>query len=145
MKPGPELIEVMREAHAIAVVGLSSNPARPSFGVARYLQSQGYRIIPVNPGEKQVLGERAYPSLDEVPPDIGPVDIVDVFRRSEFVPAIAEQAVHIHARVLWLQEGVAHPEAEAKARAAGLLVIADTCLLKAHGRFVRAATEGKAS
>lgn len=137
MKPRPEILETIRAARTIAVVGLSSKPARPSYGVARYLQSQGYRIIPVNPGERAVLGETAFPSLDAIPAALRPVDIVDVFRRSEFVPEIAEQAIRLGARLLWLQEGVSHAEAEARAREAGLQVVSDACLLKAHGRFIR--------
>lgn len=137
MKPRPEILETIRAARTIAVVGLSSKPARPSYGVARYLQSQGYRIIPVNPGERAVLGKTAFPSLDAIPAALRPVDIVDVFRRSEFVPEIAEQAIRLGARLLWLQEGVSHAEAEARAREAGLQVVSDACLLKAHGRFIR--------
>lgn len=137
MKLRPEVLETLRAAHTIAVVGLSSNPARPSYGVARYLQTQGYRIIPVNPGERAVLGETAFPSLDAIPARLRPVDIVDVFRRSEFVREIAGQAIRLGARLLWLQEGVADAEAEAQARAAGMQVVSDACLLKAHGRFLR--------
>ncbi|MGH9412509.1 MAG: CoA-binding protein [Terriglobales bacterium] len=139
MKPSPEILELISSAHTIAVVGLSSNPARPSYGVARYLQTQGYRIIPVNPREREVLGEAAVASLDAIASEQRPVDIVDVFRRSEFVPEIAEQAIRLGARLLWLQEGVRQEEAEAKARAAGLQVISDICLLKVHGRFIRPA------
>ncbi|MGH9475043.1 MAG: CoA-binding protein [Terriglobales bacterium] len=145
MKPSPEVLAALRQAHTIAVVGLSSNPARPSFGVARYLQSQGYRIVPVNPREQEVLGEQAYPSLEAIPAGLGPIEIVDVFRRSEYVPELAEQAVRMRASVFWLQEGVTHPQAEARARDAGLLVVADTCLLKFHGRYLRPTTENKAS
>ncbi|MGH9487238.1 MAG: CoA-binding protein [Terriglobales bacterium] len=136
MKPSPEILETIRTAHTIAVVGLSSNPARPSFGVARYLQTQGYRIIPVNPREREVLGEPTWPSLDDIPAALRPVEIVDVFRRSEFVPDVANQAIRLGARLLWLQEGVMHKESEDKARAAGLQVLADACLLKVHGRHV---------
>lgn len=137
MKISDDILQAVRGARTIAVVGLSANPARPSFGVARYLQSQGYRIIPVNPAVAAVLGERAYPSLDAIPADQRP-EIVDVFRRSEFVPAIAAAAARLGARLLWLQEGVSHPAAEAAAAAAGLLVVSDACLLKVHSRFVRA-------
>ena len=96
------------------------------------MQSSGYRIIPVNPFETEVLGETAYPELDRVP---GAVDIVDIFRRSEFVPEIVEAAIRIGARVIWMQEGVVHEEAAAKARAAGLEVIMDRCILKEHRRL----------
>ncbi len=121
--------DFLRSARTIAVVGLSSNPLRPSHGVAAYLQAQGYRVIPVNPGETSVLGETAYSRLEDVPL---PVDIVDVFRRSDAVPDIAASAIAVGAKMLWLQEGVTHPAAEAQARAAGLLVASDRCILKAH-------------
>lgn len=132
-----EIEVLLRDARTIAVVGLSSNPARPSHGVARYLQQQGYRILPVNPAEREVLREPAYADLDAAAAAAGPVDIVDVFRRSEFVPDIARAAIRIGARLLWLQEGVSDPEAEAGARAAGLLVVANRCLLKAHVQWRR--------
>ena len=134
-----QIAGILERTRTIAVVGLSSNPARPSFGVASYLQQQGFRIIPVNPAEKEVLGERAYSRLDEIDE---PVDIVDVFRRSEFVPEIADAAIRIKAPVLWLQEGVVHPEAEQHARDAGVAVIADRCLLKEHIRLQRKRTAG---
>ncbi len=123
---------VLRSARTIAVVGLSSKRFRPSFGVAEYMQSSGYRIIPVNPFETEVLGEKAYPELDRVP---GTVDIVDIFRRSEFVPEIVEAAIRIGARAIWMQEGVVHEEATARARAAGLEVVMDRCILKEHRRL----------
>ena len=122
---------VLRSARTIAVVGLSSKRYRPSHGVAEYMQSSGYRIIPVNPFETEVLGETAYPELDRVP---GTVDIVDIFRRSEFVPEIVDAAIRIGARAIWMQEGVVHEEAAAKARAAGLEVVMDRCILKEHRR-----------
>ncbi len=134
-----QIAAVLERARTIAVVGLSSNPARPSFGVASYLQQQGYRILPVNPTEQEVLGERAYARLDDIQE---PVDIVDVFRRSEFVPEIAEAAIRIKAPVLWLQEGVVHPEAEQQAREAGMLVVSDRCLLKEHIRQRRLRSVG---
>ena len=115
----------------IAVVGLSSDPLRPSHGVARYLQRQGYRIIPVNPYEQLVLGERAYPNLREVPV---PVDVVDVFRRPEFVPDVVEEAIAVGARALWLQFGVVHEEAARRAYEAGLAVIMDRCIKIEHAR-----------
>lgn len=135
---------LLRGARTIAVVGLSHDPARPSFGVARYLRQQGYRIIPVNPLETEVLGERSYPDLDAIPPELRPIDIVDVFRRAEHVPGVAEAAVRIGARMLWLQEGVTHAAAEAAAAKAGLLVVADHCLLKAHVRLMAAQRQGDA-
>ena len=124
---------VLRSARTIAVVGLSSKRFRPSFGVAEYMQSSGYRIIPVNPFETEVLGEKAYPELDRVP---GAIDIVDIFRRSEFVPDIVDAAIRIGARAIWMQEGVVHEEAAAKARAAGLEVVMDRCILKEHRRML---------
>jgi predicted CoA-binding protein len=114
-------------------VGLSPKPFRASYGVAEYLQSVGYRIIPVNPNVSQVLGEKAYASLEEIPEK---VDLVDVFRRSEAVPEIVDAAIRIGARAVWMQEGVAHEEAAAKARRAGLLVVMDTCILKDHHRLL---------
>ena len=134
-----QIAAALERARTIAVVGLSSNPARPSFGVASYLQQQGYRILPVNPTEQEVLGERAYARLDDIQE---PVDIVDVFRRSEYVPEIAEAAIRIKAPMLWLQEGVVHPEAEQQAREAGLLVVSDRCLLKEHIRLRRLRSVG---
>ena len=125
---------LLREAKTIAVVGLSGNPERSSYGVAQYLQKHGYRIIPVNPAETEVLGEKSYASLKDVPEQI---DIVDVFRRSEFVPEIAEQAIEIGARALWLQMGVIHEEAVRKAQAAGLTVVMDQCIAVDHNLLVR--------
>lgn len=123
--------DLLTESKVIAVVGLSSKTHRPSFGVAHYMQSAGYRIIPVNPNEKEVLGERSYSSLEEVPVQ---VDIVDIFRRSEYVPPVVESAIAIGAKAVWMQEGVVHEEAAEKARAAGLLVVMDRCLLKDHAK-----------
>jgi predicted CoA-binding protein len=127
------IASVLRSARTIAVIGLSSKRYRPSHGVAEYMQSAGYRIIPVNPFETEVLGEHAYPELDRVP---GTVDIVDIFRRSEFVPEIVEAAIRIGARAIWMQEGVVHEDAAAKARAAGLEVVMDRCILKEHRRLL---------
>lgn len=135
------VVDILTCARTIAVVGLSSNPARPSFGVARYLQQQGYRIVPVNPREREVLGEPAYGDLGEAAAAVGAIEIVDVFRRAEHVPAVAAAAIAIGARLLWLQEGVAHAEAEAAARAAGLQVVSSRCLLKQHARLTVAARE----
>lgn len=121
--------EILRTSRTIAVVGLSSKPQRPSHGVSRYMQSAGYRIIPVNPSETEVLGEKAYARLEDIPER---VDIVDVFRRSDAVPAIVDEAIRIGARGVWMQEGVIHPEAAEKARRAGMFVIMNTCILKEH-------------
>lgn len=125
------LRDLLSRSKVIAVVGLSSKPHRPSYGVARYLQSAGYRIIPVNPNEKEVLGERCFPRLEEVPVR---VDIVDIFRRAEYVPPIVESAIAIGAAAVWMQEGIVHEEAAARARQAGLEVVMDRCLLKEHAR-----------
>jgi uncharacterized protein len=124
---------LLRNAKTIAVVGLSNRRSRPSYGVSEYMQSQGYRIIPVNPNETEVLGEKVYSSLDEVPVH---VDIVDVFRRSECVPEIVEAAIRIGAGGVWMQEGVVHEDAAAKARAAGLDVVMDRCILKEHRKIL---------
>lgn len=124
---------LLRSAKTIAVVGLSSRRTRPSYGVSEYMQSKGYRIIPVNPNETEVLGEKAWPSLDAVPERI---DIVDVFRRSECVPEIVDAAIRIGAKGIWLQEGVIHDAAANKARAAGLEVVMDRCILKEHRKML---------
>ncbi len=125
--------EILRSAHTIAVIGLSSKRYRPSFGVAEYLQAAGYRVIPVNPFEEAVLGEKAYADLAQV---CVRIDIVDIFRRPEFVPEIVETAIRQGARAIWMQEGVVHEEAAAKARAAGLAVVMDRCILKEHRRML---------
>src|SRR5580700_647480 len=118
--------DLLRNSRVIAVVGLSSKRARPSYGVAEYMKLQGYRIIPVYPNESQVLGEKSYARLEDVPEH---VDIVDIFRRSEFVPEIVEAAIRIGARGVWMQEGVIHAEAAERARSAGLFVIMNACIL----------------
>lgn len=128
----PEIADVLENSRTIAVVGLSAKTHRPSHGVTDYMQRQGYRIIPVNPNESEILGEKAYPDLDSVP---NQVDIVNVFRRSEFVPEIVDAAISVGAKCLWLQEEVIHVEAAAKAEAAGLLVIMDRCILKEHRKL----------
>ena len=130
-----EIRDLFTSATTIAVVGLSSKRNRPSFGVARFLQSAGYRIIPVNPNETEIHGEKAYASLDEIPKDIR-VDIVDIFRRPEEVPEVVEAAIRIGARAVWMQEGVVHEAAAARARKAGLLVVLDHCILKEHRRLM---------
>jgi predicted CoA-binding protein len=121
--------ELLKTSRTIAVVGLSNKRFRPSHGVAEYMQRNGYRIIPVNPFEQAVLGEKCYPDLDSVRER---VDIVDIFRRAEFVPEIVEAAIRIGARAVWMQEGVVHEEAAARAAAAGLAVVMDRCILKDH-------------
>ncbi len=126
-----ELKQLLQNTRTIAVVGLSEKPDRPSHHVAAYLQSVGFRVIPVNPSVLSILGERSYPTLYDIPE---PVDMVDVFRRSDAVPAIAQEAIAIGAKSLWLQEGVIHEEAAAMAKAAGLQVVMDRCILKEHER-----------
>lgn len=130
----PEVVALLKSARTIAVVGLSSNPERPSYGVARYLQQRGYRVVPVNPRESAVLGEPSFASLQEAAAKAA-IEVVDVFRRSEYVPEVARAAVAAGAQLLWLQEGITNPAAEAEARAAGLLVVANRCLLKEISRL----------
>ena len=129
------ICEILDSARTIAVVGLSGKRYRPSHGVAEYLKRAGYRIIPVNPHETEILGEKCYPDLDSVPCQI---DIVDIFRRSEFVPEIVEAAIRKGARGVWMQEGVIHEEAARRAGEAGLAVAMDRCILKDHRRMGRA-------
>lgn len=124
--------EILNTYRTIAVVGLSSHTWRPSYSVSRYMQSNGYRIIPVNPRETEVLGEPSYPSLDDVPESF---EIVDIFRRPEYVPDIVEAAIRRNARVVWMQEGIVHEAAAELARQAGLEVIMDRCILKDHMRY----------
>src|SRR5579872_3924875 len=126
---GDSITQILKSSRTIAVVGLSSRRFRPSFGVSEYMQSAGYRVIPVNPGETEVLGEKSYSRLEDIPE---PVDIVDIFRRSEFVPEIVESAIRIGARAVWMQEGVMHADAAESARRAGLFVIMNCCILKEH-------------
>ena len=121
--------QILTASKIIAVVGLSPTPYRPSHEVASYLKDEGYRIIPVNPKISQTLGEKAYPSLREVPE---PVDIVQIFRRPEHVPAIVEDAIAIGAKVVWMQLGIINEDAAARARAAGLQVVMNTCMAIAH-------------
>jgi uncharacterized protein len=131
------ITSILERYKTLAIVGLSSKPSKPSYGVASYLKARGYRIIPVNPNERSVLGEKAYASLDDVP---GPVEVVVIFRRPEHVPEVVEHAIRKAARVIWMQEGVIHEEAAQRARQAGLEVVQDRCILKEHAkRFV---TEG---
>jgi 16S rRNA U516 pseudouridylate synthase RsuA-like enzyme/predicted CoA-binding protein len=126
------IMGLLRTARTIAVVGLSSKRHRPSNGVSKYMQSAGYRIIPVNPMESEVLGETSYPDLDSVP---DAVDIVNIFRRSEHVPGVVEAAIRKGARAIWMQEGVWHEGAAERARSAGLDVIMDRCILKEHRKL----------
>ena len=123
--------KILEDCRTIAVVGLSSNPGRASHGVAGYMKRSGYTIIPVNPNEQQVLGEKSYPSLADVPVK---VDLVDVFRRSEEAGSVVDEAIKIGAKAVWLQEGVIDHEAARRAQDAGLLVVMDRCWLKDHAR-----------
>ena len=129
-----ELRSILGEAESIAVVGLSAKPHRHSHEVAAYLQARGYRVVPVNPHETEILGERAYPSLLEVPEDVR-IDVVDVFRRAEHAPAIARQAVERGAKVLWLQQGIVNDEARRIAEDGGLVVIMGTCIKRTRRRL----------
>ena len=124
--------EILERYRTIAVVGLSSHPWRASYSVSRYMQNAGYRIIPVNPLETEVLGEKAYPTLDDVPE---PFEIVDIFRRPEYVPDIVEASIRRGARVIWMQLGVINEAAAARGRAAGLEVVMDRCILQDHVQY----------
>jgi uncharacterized protein len=137
MAAGPDAIaKILEKYKTIAVVGLSSNPMRPSYGVTEYMQEAGYRIIPVNPNEREVLGEKSYARLEDVPEKI---EIVNVFRRAEEVAPVVESAIRVGAKVVWMQLGIESEEAAEKALAAGLAVVEDACLLIEHrkraGRF----------
>ncbi|MBO0859073.1 MAG: CoA-binding protein [Chloracidobacterium sp.] len=128
----PEAIKrIFDECETIAIVGLSSNPIRPSYGVARYIQQRGYRIIPINPNEAEVLGEKAYSSLADAPEKI---DLVDIFRRSEEAGEHVDEAIRLGAKAVWLQEGVIDEDAAVRALDAGLMVVMDRCFLKEHMR-----------
>jgi predicted CoA-binding protein len=129
-----QIKELLQRAHTIAVVGLSSSRFRASYGVSQYMQSAGYRIIPVNPNEQEVLGEKSYARLEDVPEKI---DVVDVFRRSEFVPEIVDAAIRVGAHAIWMQDGVVDQAAAQRARDAGLFVVMDDCILREHRRLMR--------
>jgi uncharacterized protein len=130
----PDYKEILSTYKKVAVVGLSPDPGKPSNGVAAYLKRVGYQIIPVNPGCSEVFGLKCYPTLADIPEDI---EIVDIFRRSEFVPEVVDQAIAKGAKVIWMQEGVVNEEAAAKARGAGLKVVMDRCILKEHAKLGR--------
>jgi uncharacterized protein len=132
--PSDPIYELLRSSRTIAVVGLSARKFRPSFGVSQYMQAAGYRIIPVNPEIAEVLGEKSYGRLEDIPEK---VDIVDIFRRSEFVPGVVESAIGIGAKAVWMQEGVIHADAAERARRAGLFVVMDLCILKEHAKRFR--------
>jgi predicted CoA-binding protein len=124
-----DLRQILATVHTIAVVGLSPKPDRPSHSVPAYLQAQGYRIIPVNPTITEALGEKAYPSLRDIPDK---VDVVEIFRRSEDVPPVVEDAIAIGAKVIWMQEGIVNEEAARRAEEAGLTVVMDACMRAVH-------------
>ena len=128
------IAEILNKSKTIAVVGLSSNPMRPSHGVSEYLQGAGYRIIPVNPNETEVLGEKSYARLEDVPEKI---EIVDIFRRAEEVAAVVESAIRVGAKAVWMQLGVENDAAAERARAAGLAVVEDSCILIEHRKRLR--------
>jgi predicted CoA-binding protein len=128
------ILEILRKYKNIAVVGLSSNPTRPSYGVTEYMQSAGYRIIPVNPNETEVLGEKSHARLEDVREKI---EIVDIFRRAEEVAAVVQSAIRVGARVVWMQLGVENEAAAEQARAAGLTVVEDSCILIEHRKRLR--------
>lgn len=127
-----EIADILKSARTIAVVGLSPKPERPSYSVSAYMQGEGYKIIPVNPGHSEILGETCYKSLLEVP---GEIDIVDIFRDPSAVPEIVDQAIAKKAKVIWMQEGIVHNEAAEKARDAGLKVVMNKCIYKEHVRL----------
>ena len=126
---GDPIFEILTKYKTIAVVGLSSNPARPSYGVTEYMQSAGYQIVPVNPNETDVLGEPSYASLEDVPQKL---EIVDIFRRPEEVPPVVDAAIRAGAKVVWMQQGIVNEAAAEKARAAGITVVMDACLFIEH-------------
>ena len=125
------IAEILEQHHTIGVVGLSSNPSRPSYGVSEYMQSVGYRIVPVNPNEREVLGEKSYARLDDVPEKL---EIIDIFRRPEEVPGVVDSAIRVGAKVVWMQLGIEHQVSAEKARDAGLVVVMDACVLVEHKR-----------
>ena len=126
--------DILSKYKTVAVVGLSSNPERASHRVASYLKEHGYRIIPVNPRETEVLGEKAYPDLCAVPE---PVEVVDIFREAKAVPRVVAQAMYVGAKAVWMQEGIVHQAAAARARRAGMAVVMDHCMMKEHRRIMR--------
>ncbi|HLM82317.1 MAG TPA: CoA-binding protein [Terriglobales bacterium] len=133
MKPSDPIYELLSRTKTIAVVGLSDSPLRPSYGVAAYMQAAGYKIVPVNPRIAEALGEKSYASLLEMPLEVAEkIDLVDVFRRPEFVDEIVEQAIQLKIPAIWLQEGVINERAAEKARKAGMFVVMDRCVLKEH-------------
>jgi hypothetical protein len=137
----PETIRtILEKTKTIAVLGLSDNPDRPALHVSRYMQQEGYRIIPVHPGAAKALGEKAYPTLDAASAAEGPIDLVNVFRASQYVPEIVKDVMRLKIPYLWLQEGVCHDEAVQWAEADGIRVVMDRCIYKEHARLARTLT-----
>jgi predicted CoA-binding protein len=126
-----QIAKLLKNAKTIAVIGVSDDELKPSYGVALYMQNSGYRIVPINPKIEEALGEKSYPSLTEAA-KVEKIDIVDVFRRPDAVPAIVDEVMALKLPAIWLQETVVHEEAAAKARAAGIFVVMDKCILKEH-------------
>lgn len=134
-KPESEVTEILKDYRVVAVVGLSSDPSRPSYQVAQYLKNHGYRIIPVNPSGQEILGEKCYPSLKDIP---FPVEVVDIFRKVEAIPAIVDEAIAVGAKAVWLQLGLEEPQSAQKARKAGLKVVQNRCMKIEHAALERA-------
>jgi predicted CoA-binding protein len=128
-----EIKAILRNYHVVAVVGLSPKPERPSFQVAQYLKKHGYRIVPVNPGQKEILGEKCYPNLKDIP---FPIEVVDIFRNVEAIPGIVDEAIAVGAKVVWMQQGLAEPDSARKAREAGLKVVMDRCMKIDHAQYL---------
>ncbi len=134
-QPEREIAEILKNYRVVAVVGLSADPGRPSYQVAQYLQRHGYRIIPVNPGCDEILGEKCYPSLKDIPL---PVEVVDIFRKVEAIPAIVDEAIAVGAKAVWMQLGLEEPVSAQKARKAGLKVVMDRCMKIEHAALGQA-------
>jgi predicted CoA-binding protein len=132
-KPESEIAAILRSYRVVAVVGLSADPGRPSYLVAQYLQNHGYRIVPVNPGCQEILGEKCYPSLRDIP---FPVEVVDIFRKVEAIPAIVDEAIAVGAKAVWLQLGLEDPQSAQKARQAGLQVVQNRCMKIEHAALL---------
>lgn len=125
--------DILKSSRVVAIVGLSSKPNRPSYRVGSYLKAKGFKVIPVNPAEKEVVGEKSYPDLSSIPE---PVDVVDIFRRPEYVPPIVEEAIKIGAKAVWMQEGIVNEAAAARAEEAGLKVVMDHCMRKEYMKMI---------
>jgi len=130
-----EVAEILKNYRVVAVVGLSTDPDRPSYQVAQYLKNHGYRIIPVNPGCQEILGEKCYPALQDIP---FPVEVVDIFRKVDAIPALVDEAIAVGAKAVWLQLGLEEPQSAQKARKAGLKVVMNRCMKVEHAALKRA-------